>query len=117
MKQTDANAPAVDENFCAVVDAVAALIERKHTTVILGILLMEGAKGFNQLKRDIGCISANALTQRLNLLLEHALISKEFWRDGNVLRARYQLTPLGRDFFPVMCALRDWGDKIFAPAP
>lgn len=114
MPKIDTNSPPlINEAFCEMVDRVTAISERKYITVILGILIFEGPKYFGQLKKEIGCISAKTLSHRLNILEKHAIIFRTVLRQGKVVKVLYTLTDLGRKYFPIMKALKEWGDEIF----
>lgn len=95
------------------VDRATGITERKYITVILGILLFEGPKYFGELKKEIGCISAKTLTDRLNLLVNNKIVTRTIMHKGKIRMVRYTLTALGEQFYPVMKTLKEWGDKVF----
>ena len=66
-----------------------------------------GTRRFTALKDELG-ISRNRLVDRLGRLVEHGLLLRT--EDGD-----YRLTDKGRDTYPVLMALRDFGDKHMAP--
>ena len=68
-----------------------------------------GIRRFKDFERSLG-IAKNTLTKRLTLLVENGLLEKVPASDGSKY-AEYQLTEKGRDLFPVMLALTQWGDK------
>lgn len=68
-----------------------------------------GARRFKDFERSLG-IPKNTLTKRLKLLVEDGLLEKGPGRDGSKY-AEYRLTEKGRDLFPVLLALTQWGDK------
>lgn len=55
-------------------------------------------------------ISTNILADRL-VRLEHKGILKKSVDPENHKRNLYHLTPMGRDFLPVMLAIMDWSEK------
>lgn len=60
-------------------------------------------------------IARNILCDRLARLVEHGVLKKvEVGEHGS--RHEYRLTGKGRDLFPVVMALRQWGDH-WTPAP
>jgi Fe2+ or Zn2+ uptake regulation protein len=59
-------------------------------------------------------ISRNILAQRLAKLVEAGVFDKHAYQD-NPPRYDYVLTDKGRDLWPVLTALRQWGDRHAAP--
>jgi DNA-binding HxlR family transcriptional regulator len=59
-------------------------------------------------------ISRNILTQRLNHLVDNEILQRVPYQD-HPPRSEYRLTEKGRDLFPLMTALRQWGDRWAAP--
>lgn len=72
-----------------------------------------GVRRFDQLQQRLG-ISRNILNQRLGWLVEQGVLRKEQYSD-HPPRFEYRLTDKGRDLWPVLNALREWGDKHAAP--
>ncbi len=68
-----------------------------------------GSRRFRDFERSLG-IAKNTLTKRLKLLVDGGLLDKVPASDGSKY-VEYQLTEKGRDLFPVMLALTQWGDK------
>jgi DNA-binding HxlR family transcriptional regulator len=56
-------------------------------------------------------IARNVLTARLDTLVEAGVLDKVPYEEGNRTRYDYRLTEMGRDLFPVVTALRQWGDR------
>lgn len=70
-----------------------------------------GARRFTDFQRRLG-VSSALLTERLDLLVDHAILTRgsgagEGGRGG---RREYRLTAKGRDLYPVLTALRQWGE-------
>jgi hypothetical protein len=59
-------------------------------------------------------IAHNILKQRLNHLVEAGVIEKVRYSD-HPPRSDYRLTEKGRDLWPVLTAMRQWGDRYAAP--
>lgn len=59
-------------------------------------------------------IAPNMLTRRLNALVEDGLLERRLYKE-RPRRHEYVLTGRGRDFFPVLLALLDYGNRHFAP--
>ncbi|MEU6827082.1 helix-turn-helix domain-containing protein [Nocardia beijingensis] len=74
---------------------------------------MDGARSFTEFQRRTG-IARNILTDRLRKLTAHGLLSQLTAPSGR--RQEYVLTEAGRDLFPVVLTLRQWGERhAFAP--
>lgn len=74
---------------------------------------MGGAASFTEFQRRTG-IARNILTDRLRKLLAHGLLAQRAAPSGR--RQEYVLTDAGRALFPVILALRQWGERhAFAP--
>lgn len=55
-------------------------------------------------------IARNTLTDRLRKLVDAGLLERREYQTDPV-RHEYVLTESGRDFFPVMAAMKTWGDR------
>jgi DNA-binding HxlR family transcriptional regulator/peroxiredoxin len=66
-----------------------------------------GVHRFDALQAELN-ISRRALTERLNMLLDHGVLHKKQYTDRPP-RHEYHLTPLGRGLLPVLVALQNWG--------
>ncbi|RKT88025.1 DNA-binding transcriptional regulator, HxlR family [Saccharopolyspora antimicrobica] len=74
---------------------------------------MDGARSFTEFQRRTG-IARNILTDRLRKLTAHGLLVQRAAPSGR--RQEYALTDAGRDLFPVVVTLRQWGERhAFAP--
>ena len=72
-----------------------------------------GVTRFDQFQERLG-ISRNVLNQRLAYLVEQGVLEKVPYSE-HPPRHDYRLTAKGRDFWPVLTAMRQWGDKYAAP--
>lgn len=72
-----------------------------------------GLTRFDEFQKSMG-IAPNMLTRRLNSLVEEGLLERRQYCDRPP-RHEYVLTPLGRDFRPVLLTLLAWGNKHFSP--
>jgi DNA-binding HxlR family transcriptional regulator len=72
-----------------------------------------GVRRFDDFQRDLG-ISRNILNQRLNHLVDADVLTKVPYCERPP-RYEYRLTQKGRDLWPVLTALRQWGDTYAAP--
>jgi DNA-binding HxlR family transcriptional regulator len=73
-----------------------------------------GVTRFDDFQARLG-ISRNILTQRLNYLVGKGILARVPYSD-HPPRAEYRLTDRGRDLWPVITAMRQWGDMWAAPA-
>ncbi|MER7013101.1 helix-turn-helix domain-containing protein [Saccharopolyspora sp. NPDC000359] len=69
---------------------------------------MDGARSFTEFQRRTG-IARNILTDRLRKLTAHGLLDQRTAPSGR--RQEYVLTDTGRDLFPVVLTLRQWGER------
>ncbi|MEU0511656.1 helix-turn-helix domain-containing protein [Amycolatopsis sp. NPDC006125] len=69
---------------------------------------MDGARSFTDFQQRTG-IARNILTDRLRKLAAHGLITQVEAPSGK--RKVYALTPAGKDLFPVIVTLRQWGER------
>jgi DNA-binding HxlR family transcriptional regulator len=72
-----------------------------------------GVKRFDQFLQRLG-ISRNVLNQRLTRLVDEGILDKVLYCE-HPPRYEYRLTAKGRDLWPVLTAMRQWGDKHAAP--
>jgi DNA-binding HxlR family transcriptional regulator len=72
-----------------------------------------GVTRFDDFQHRLG-ISRNVLNQRLTRLVDEGILRKVPYQDRPV-RYDYRLTEKGIDLWPVITAIRQWGDKYAAP--
>ena len=72
-----------------------------------------GVSRFDELQERLG-ISRNILHQRLARLVEAGILEKVAYSE-HPPRYDYRLTAKGRDLWPVLTTMRQWGDKHAAP--
>jgi DNA-binding HxlR family transcriptional regulator len=68
-----------------------------------------GVRRFDDFQARLG-ISRNILNQRLTTLVEHDVLERVPYQD-NPPRSEYRLTAKGRALWPVLTAMRQWGDE------
>ncbi len=74
----------------------------------------DGVCRFSDLQRSLG-VARNILSDRLRGLVQADILAVQPASDGTSYQ-EYVLTPKGRDLFPVIVALRQWGEgHLFAP--
>jgi DNA-binding HxlR family transcriptional regulator len=72
-----------------------------------------GITRFDDFQQRLG-ISRNVLNQRLAHLVDHGVLAKVPYSE-HPPRFDYRLTEKGRDLWPVLTTMRQWGDKHVAP--
>jgi DNA-binding HxlR family transcriptional regulator len=72
-----------------------------------------GVTRFDEFQEDLG-IARNVLNQRLSHLVEEGIFERVAYNE-HPPRYDYVLTEQGRDLWPVVVALRQWGDRWRAP--
>jgi len=80
------------------------------------IILRDAFAGFTRFDefQKNSTIAPNILSRRLKDLVDDGLLEKRCY-STTPLRYEYHLTPLGRDFRPVLMALLQWGNQYFSP--
>jgi DNA-binding HxlR family transcriptional regulator len=87
----------------------ASLLGDRWTLVILR-QCFNGIKRFEDFQSTLG-ISRSLLSERLGRLVDAGVLRREPYKDAVRTRDRYRLTEMGLDLYPVLIALRDWGDR------
>jgi DNA-binding HxlR family transcriptional regulator len=72
-----------------------------------------GIKRFEDFQQSLG-ISRSLLSERLGRLVDAGILRREPYKDEVRTRDRYRLTEMGLDLYPVLMALREWGDRYMA---
>jgi DNA-binding HxlR family transcriptional regulator len=99
------------EMHCSVAQCLEVMGEWWTMLIVRDAFL--GIRRFDQFQERLG-ISRNILNQRLNSLVEHGVLEKVQYNE-HPPRYEYKLTAKGRDLWPVVTAMRQWGDKYAAP--
>src|SRR6202044_1153096 len=73
-----------------------------------------GVTRFDDFQRRLG-ISRNILNDRLNTLVDAGVLVRVPYSE-HPPRHDYRLTDKGRDLWPVLTAMRQWGDRHVAPS-
>lgn len=71
----------------------------------------DGLRRFGQFQKSLG-LAKNILSARLQSLVAHGILDSVPASDGSSYR-EYVLTPKGLGLFPVIVALRQWGEEFF----
>lgn len=97
---------------CTVGRAMEVLGERSTFLVLREVI--NGVRRFEDMRRHSG-IPRQVLTNRLALLVEQGILRREPYREpGQRARHEYRLTEKGFDLYPVLVAIRAWGDRYLA---
>lgn len=71
----------------------------------------DGLRRFGEFQRNLG-LAKNILSARLRNLVEHDILDTVPASDGSAYQ-EYVLTEKGRGLFPLLVALRQWGEDYF----
>ena len=99
------------EMDCSVAQCVETVGDRWSLLILRDCFL--GVTRFDDFHRRLG-ISRNILQQRLIKLVDAGVLRRVEY-SSRPLRHEYRLTAKGRDLWPVITAMRQWGDRHAAP--
>jgi DNA-binding HxlR family transcriptional regulator len=102
----------IGQEPCGIARPVGLLGDR--WTLIVLRQAFRGMRRFEEFRSSMG-LSRSLLSERLGRLVDSGILERVAYRDANRTRHEYQLTEKGRDLFPVLMALRTWGDKYMSP--
>ncbi|MGB0508083.1 MAG: winged helix-turn-helix transcriptional regulator [Pikeienuella sp.] len=94
---------------CTVARAVE-IVGDPWTLMILREMFL-GGRRFDDIQRQIS-VAPHTLSSRLKRLEGVGVIRREAYSERPV-RYEYRLTEMGRDLWPAIIALKNWGDKWF----
>jgi DNA-binding HxlR family transcriptional regulator len=101
----------IEQDFEDSVGAAAQLLGDRWTFLILREAFF-GTRRFNEFVENLG-LSRNILSDRLKLLVAQGIFEEHPYGPSKA-RKEYRLAPAGRDIFPIVGALLQWGDKYLA---
>jgi DNA-binding HxlR family transcriptional regulator len=96
---------------CSIAQSLEIVGEWWTLLVLRNVML--GQRRFDEIQASLG-IARNILSDRLGTLVDHRLLERVKYQDAPE-RFEYWLTERGRDLFPVVVALMNWGDQHAAP--
>ncbi len=96
------------KEFCPVAETIN-LIGKKWKLMII-YNLMDGGKGFNELKAHMNGISSKTLSQGLSDLRSAGIVAREV-HPKPPIRVEYSLTEMGGDLDELIQGMRSWGSK------
>ena len=101
-----------DTSNCSVGRAVE-LVGQPWVVLILREVVW-GVRRFSEMHEHMG-VSKSVLSARLDHLVEHGVLERRDYQEpGQRRRFEYHLTEKGKDLYPVLSALRQWGDKYLS---
>ncbi|TSB18482.1 winged helix-turn-helix transcriptional regulator [Streptomyces benahoarensis] len=101
-----------DDSDCPVARSVDAIGDWWSLLIVRDAF--DGSRRFGEFQRSLG-VAKNILTTRLRTLVAGGVLASVPASDGSAYR-EYVLTPKGEALFPVIVALRQWGEQhFFAP--
>jgi DNA-binding HxlR family transcriptional regulator len=92
---------------CSVAKTIEVIGERWTLLVVREVFL--GTRRFEDFRRRLG-IARNILTDRLDGLVDAGILERRLYQERPE-RYEYRLTEKGRDFYPVIMAIKKWGDR------
>lgn len=96
---------------CSVAQCLEVVGEWWTLLIVRDLFL--GVRRFDELQIRLD-ISRNVLTERLEHLIAHGVVERRPYQERPV-RNDYVLTDKGRSLWPVLSAMRQWGDEWAAP--
>lgn len=96
---------------CSVAQCLEVIGEWWSMLIVRDVFL--GVTRFDEFQQRLG-ISRNILRQRLDHLVDAGVLTKVAYNE-HPPRYDYRLTDRGRDLWPVLNAMREWGDRNAAP--
>jgi DNA-binding HxlR family transcriptional regulator len=93
----------------ACVAKAAQIISSKWTPQLL-FALANGVQRFGELQREVGGINPRTLSARLDEMEQAGIIAKAAFAEVPP-RIEYTLTQKGKDLFPILEQMVEWGSK------
>jgi DNA-binding HxlR family transcriptional regulator len=100
-----------EQNLEDSVGAATELLGDRWTFLILREAFF-GTRRFNEFAENLG-LSRNILSSRLKMLVSQGIFEQRPYGPSGA-RNEYRLAEAGRDIFPIVVALLQWGDKHLA---
>lgn len=96
---------------CTIARAMAVLGERWTLVVLREVF--GGVRRFADMRERCG-VPRQVLTNRLAMLVDEGLLRREPYREpGSRVRHEYRLTEKGLAIYPVLVAVKEWGDRYY----
>ena len=97
----------LDDLNCSIANALDLIGE--WWTILIIREAFFGTRRFEDFQQHLG-IARNILTARLKKLCDGGILDRVPVKEG-AKRHEYRLTPMGRDLYPMLIALTQWGDR------
>jgi DNA-binding HxlR family transcriptional regulator len=97
----------INDEPCPVARAVDIVGDRWSLLIVRDAF--DGTRRFGDFQRGLG-MARNILSDRLRKLVEAGILETQDASDGSAYQ-EYVLTPQGENLFPVVVALRQWGEQ------
>ncbi|WP_375058020.1 winged helix-turn-helix transcriptional regulator [Zobellella sp. DQSA1] len=102
----------INDEPCPVARSVDVVGDRWSLLIVRDAF--DGMRRFSDFQRSLG-MARNILSDRLRKLVEAGILETKPASDGTAYQ-EYVLTPQGESLFPVVVALRQWGEQhLFNP--
>ena len=102
----------IEQEFCPVARSVDLIGDRWSLLIVRNAF--DGMRRFGDFQRDLG-VARNILADRLRKLVDAGILAMQGASDGTSYQ-EYVLTDKGESLFPIVVALRQWGEQhLFAP--
>ncbi|HVV66451.1 MAG TPA: helix-turn-helix domain-containing protein [Candidatus Saccharimonadales bacterium] len=109
MKITSITKPIEPKVGC--IASAMEIVGNKWTALILRDLF-SGPRRFCELEKSVGNINPRTLSQRLDDLEAHGIITKQSFAEVPP-RTEYTLTKKGEDLLPILKQMAAWGTKYY----
>ncbi|PJZ55235.1 winged helix-turn-helix transcriptional regulator [Leptospira adleri] len=96
----------LEEDECPIARSLSAIGEWWSLLILRDAFL--GKRRFGEFEKSLG-LAKNILTSRLQKLVSHGILEIVPASDGSAYQ-EYVLTQKGKDLFPILVALRQWGE-------
>ncbi len=110
MKTTSVKTKSIEPKVGCIASAME-IIGNKWTALILRDLF-SGPKRFCELEKSVGSISPRTLSQRLDDLEAHGIITRQSFAEVPP-RTEYPLTKKGEDLLPILQQMAAWGTTYY----
>jgi DNA-binding HxlR family transcriptional regulator len=100
----------LSEVACSVARATDLFADAWTALIMRDVLV--GITRFDDLAADLG-LSRKVLAARLTRLVEEDVLAKERYQESPP-REHYQATDKGKELYPVLLALMNWGDRWYS---
>ncbi|MDO7899342.1 winged helix-turn-helix transcriptional regulator [Pseudomonas citrulli] len=92
---------------CPVARAVEVIGDRWSLLIIRDAF--DGVRRFSEFQKNLG-LAKNILASRLKALVQMGVFETRPASDGSAYK-EYVLTPKGREVFPIVVSMRQWGER------